>query len=103
MNTTSSNTSNNKSQYATKPDAPATTINPAGNTSNRGEAFEPRSTSNTDDFKPNPAQSLPLNPARQSLIDDVIALYSCEPTVERVLRYTPDCVYDDQFSYSNDR
>ena len=35
--------------------------------------------------------------------DDIIALYSCEPTVERVKRYTPDCVYDDQFVYANDR
>lgn len=35
--------------------------------------------------------------------DDIIALYSCEPTVDRVKRYTPDCVYDDQFVYANDR
>jgi hypothetical protein len=33
----------------------------------------------------------------------IIALYSCQPTVERVKRYTPDCVYDDQFVYANDR
>lgn len=26
-----------------------------------------------------------------------------EPTIERVKRYTPDCVYDDQFVYANDR
>lgn len=25
------------------------------------------------------------------------------PTVERVRRYTPDCVYNDQFVYANDR
>lgn len=36
-------------------------------------------------------------------MDDIIALYSCEPTVRRVERYTPDCVYDDQFVYANDR
>lgn len=33
----------------------------------------------------------------------IIALYSCQPTVKRVKRYTPDCVYDDQFVYANDR
>jgi hypothetical protein len=71
-----------------------------------------------------------LSPQRQALVDDVrslhtsratqhnstshvnssstnnlqiIALYSCQPTVDRVKRYTPDCVYDDQFVYANDR
>jgi hypothetical protein len=33
----------------------------------------------------------------------IIALYSCSPTIQRVQRYTPDCVYDDQFVYANDR
>jgi CDP-diacylglycerol pyrophosphatase len=49
------------------------------------------------------SKSLPLDKARQALLDDIIALYSCEPTIERVKRYTPDCVYDDQFVYANDR
>lgn len=68
-----------------------------------GEAFEPRQTATSDDFTPDPSKSLPLSPARQALIDDIIALYSCQPTVKRVERYTPDCVYDDQFVYANDR
>jgi len=68
-----------------------------------GEQFEVRQTSSSEDWKPDPSKSLPLNPARQRLIDDIIALYSCEPTIERVKRYTPDCVYDDQFVYANDR
>lgn len=68
-----------------------------------GEEFEVRQTHPTGDYKPDPAKSLPLNPARQRLVDDIIALYSCQPTVERVKRYTPDCVYDDQFVYANDR
>ncbi|KZS95227.1 hypothetical protein SISNIDRAFT_409072 [Sistotremastrum niveocremeum HHB9708] len=68
-----------------------------------GENFEPRQTSTSADYHPNPSSSLPLSPARQSLLDDIIALYSCQPTVERVKRYTPDCVYDDQFVYANDR
>lgn len=68
-----------------------------------GEHFEVRQTSSTDDWHPDPSKSLPLSPARQALIDDIIALYSCQPTVERVKRYTPDCVYDDQFVYANDR
>lgn len=71
--------------------------------SNPGEQFEPRQTHPTEDYKPDPSKSLPLSPARQALIDDIIALYSCEPTIERVKRYTPDCVYDDQFVYANDR
>lgn len=68
-----------------------------------GKAFEPRQTSGSSDWTPNPAKSLPLSPQRQALIDDIIALYSCKPTVERVKRYTADCVYDDQFVYADNR
>jgi hypothetical protein len=73
------------------------------NSSAPGENFEVRQTSKDDDWHPDPSKSLPLSPARQRLVDDILALYSCEPTVERVKRYTPDCVYDDQFVYANDR
>ena len=68
-----------------------------------GENYEPRQTHPSEDYTPDPSKSLPLSPARQALVDDIIALYGCEPTVERVKRYTPDCVYDDQFVYANDR
>ncbi|WQF79225.1 hypothetical protein CDEST_04239 [Colletotrichum destructivum] len=68
-----------------------------------GEEFEVRQTSASEDYHPDPSKSLPLSPARQKLIDDIIALYSMKPTVERVKRYTADCVYDDQFVYANDR
>ncbi|KAL8897370.1 MAG: hypothetical protein Q9192_002609 [Flavoplaca navasiana] len=68
-----------------------------------GEQFEVRQTHPTEDYTPDPSKSLKLSPARQRLVDDIIALYSCEPTIERVKRYTPDCVYDDQFVYANDR
>ncbi|KAF8841362.1 hypothetical protein BDN67DRAFT_1068569 [Paxillus ammoniavirescens] len=68
-----------------------------------GEQFEPRQTSTTPDFHPDPSKSIKLSPARQRLIDDIIALYSCQPTIERVKRYTPDCIYDDQFVYANNR
>lgn len=68
-----------------------------------GENFEVRQTHPSEDYTPNPSKSLPLSPARQALIDDIIELYSCHPTVRRVERYTPDCVYDDQFVYANDR
>ncbi|KAF3035884.1 hypothetical protein E8E11_004566 [Didymella keratinophila] len=68
-----------------------------------GEQFEPRQTTTSEDYEPNPAKSIRLSPSRQALVDDIIALYSCQPTVKRVKRYTPDCVYDDQFVYANDR
>jgi len=68
-----------------------------------GEEFEVRQTHPTGDYTPDVSKSFPLSPARKALVDDIIALYSCEPTVERVKRYTPDCVYDDQFVYANDR
>ena len=68
-----------------------------------GEHFEVRQTQESDDYKPDPARSIPLPPNRQALLDDIIALYSCQPTRERVKRYTPDCVYDDQFVYANNR
>ena len=68
-----------------------------------GEQFEVRQTAVSEDYAPDPSKSLPLSPARQRLLDDIFALYGCHPTVERVKRYTPDCVYDDQFVYANDR
>jgi len=68
-----------------------------------GEEFEPRQTATSEDYTPDPSKSIKLSPQRQALIDDIIALYSCEPTIKRVERYTPDCVYDDQFVYSNNR
>lgn len=82
----------------------SSTVNfPSLTSSTPGEQFEVRQTSSSEDYTPDPSKSLPLSPNRQSLIDDIIALYSCQPTVERVKRYTPDCVYDDQFVYANDR
>ncbi|KAF1813590.1 hypothetical protein P152DRAFT_506491 [Eremomyces bilateralis CBS 781.70] len=68
-----------------------------------GEQFEPRQTTMSDDYTPDPLLSLPLDAERQAVVDDIIDLYSCDPTVEKVKRYTPDCVYDDQFVYANDR
>nr|OQO25135.1 hypothetical protein B0A51_09568 [Rachicladosporium sp. CCFEE 5018] len=76
---------------------------PTAPSSAPGEAFEVRQTATSEDYTPNPSKSIPLPPNRQALIDDIIALYSCEPTIQRVERYTPDCVYDDQFVYANDR
>lgn len=67
-----------------------------------GENFEVRQTSSTEDWHPDPSKSIPLDKPRQALVDDIPALYSCEPTIERVKRYTPDCVYVDQFVYAND-
>ncbi len=68
-----------------------------------GENYEPRQTHPSEDYTPDPSQSLPLSKERQALVDDIIDLYSCKPTVQKVKRYTPDCVYDDQFVYANDR
>ncbi|KAI1082427.1 hypothetical protein F5B20DRAFT_569104 [Whalleya microplaca] len=68
-----------------------------------GEHFEARQTHATGDYTPDAAKSLPLSPARRRLVEDVVALYEMRPSVERVRRYTPDCVYNDQFVYANDR
>lgn len=68
-----------------------------------GENYEPRQTHPSEDYTPDPSKSLPLSKARQELVDDILELYSCRPTVQRVKRYTSDCVYDDQFVYANDR
>ncbi|KAH9942240.1 uncharacterized protein BXZ73DRAFT_41090 [Epithele typhae] len=68
-----------------------------------GEHFEVRQTATSNDYHPDRSKSLPLSPARQALLDDILALYSCQPTRRRVERYTRDCVYDDQFVYANDR
>ena len=68
-----------------------------------GEQYEPRQTAPSDDYTPDPSKSIKLSPARQALVDDVLDLYSCRPTIRKVERYTPDCVYDDQFVYANDR
>ena len=68
-----------------------------------GEQFESRQTYETSDFTPNKDKSLPLSPQRQALVDDVLALYSYRPSIDRMGRYTPDAIYDDQFSYANNR
>lgn len=68
-----------------------------------GRKFEVRQISESEDWHPDPSKSLPLSPARQRLIDDIIDLYSMKPTVQKIKRYTPDCVYNDQFVYANDR
>ena len=85
------------------PNVDATTNFPQHTSATPGERFETRQVATSEDYTPDPSKSLPLSAARQRLLDDIIALYSCEPTVERVKRYTPDCVYDDQFVYANDR
>ena len=68
-----------------------------------GENYEPRQTHPSEDYTPDPSKSLPLSKERQALVDDILDLYSCKPTVQKVKRYTSDCVYDDQFVYANDR
>ena len=49
------------------------------NSSLPGEHFEVRQTSSSDDYHPDPSKSIPLSPARQALMDDIIALYSYQP------------------------
>lgn len=104
---TTSRTGHNPQQSScttSHPKMASTSIGATGAPANApGEQHEVRQTTTTEDMKPNPSQSLPLSAARQALVDDIIALYSCEPTIKRVERYTPDCVYDDQFVYANDR
>ncbi|KAK4117110.1 hypothetical protein N656DRAFT_773132 [Canariomyces notabilis] len=69
-----------------------------------GKHFEPRQTNDTpSDYTPNPSKSLPLSPARRALVDDIISLYELGATVERVRRYTPDAVYNDELGYADDR
>lgn len=55
----------------------------------------------TDDWHPDPSKSLPLSEEHQVLVDDIIALYSCQPTIGRVKRYTTDCVYDDLVCFNS--
>lgn len=68
-----------------------------------GEQYEPRQTAPSEDYTPDPSKSIKLSPARQALVEDIIDLYSCKPSIKKVERYTSDCVYDDQFVYANDR
>ena len=91
FNTTSTMSSNSKMESASIP------------ASAPGENYEPRQTHPSEDYTPDPSKSLPLSKERQSLVDDILDLYSCKPTVQKVKRYTSDCVYDDQFVYANDR
>ncbi|KAG7284018.1 hypothetical protein NEMBOFW57_010376 [Staphylotrichum longicolle] len=68
-----------------------------------GKHFEPRQTDPTGDHTPNPSKSLPLSPARKALVDDIISLYEMGATVQRMQRYTPDAVYNDELGYADDR
>ena len=54
-----------------------------------GESVEPRQILQDEERAPDPSKSIPLPPNRQRLVDDVMALYACEPTIERVCRYAP--------------
>lgn len=49
-----------------------------------GEHFEVRKTTATEDWHPDPSKSLPLSKECEALIDDIIALYSCQSKIERV-------------------
>ncbi|KAK4102718.1 hypothetical protein N658DRAFT_494753 [Parathielavia hyrcaniae] len=71
-----------------------------------GKHFEPRQDDEptpTGDYTPNPSKSLPLSPARQALVDDMISLYEMGATVARMQRYTPDAVYHDAVGLADDR
>ena len=54
-----------------------------------GEQVEPRQTLPTEDMEPDPSKSIKLPPNRQKLVEDVIDLYSCKWTVEKIARYAP--------------
>jgi hypothetical protein len=70
----------------------------------KGENFETRQTgTNKNSWIPDPSKSIKLEGPRQSLLDDIIDLYSGKPSIEMLKRYTSDSVYDDPFSYANDR
>ena len=96
-------TSTKKMSNPNEPAVDHTSNFPGKNSDTPGEQFEVRQTAVSEDYKPDPSKSIKLQPNRQALVDDIIALYSCKPSIERVKRYTPDCVYDDQFVYANDR
>ncbi|KAK4243757.1 hypothetical protein C7999DRAFT_44487 [Corynascus novoguineensis] len=68
-----------------------------------GKFFEPRQNDPMGDYTPNPDKSLPLSPARQALVDNIISLYEMGASVERIMRYTPDAVYNDELGYADDR
>jgi hypothetical protein len=68
-----------------------------------GKCFEPRQSNSTGDYTPNPIKSVPLSQARKALVNDIISLYEMGATVERVKRYTPDAVYNDELGYADDR
>jgi hypothetical protein len=96
------------SSFVASPDASGLQAFPGTNAP--GEQFEVRNVADSEDWKPDPSKSIKLSPARQALVDDIIALcghrwlrpcknsvtcrYSCKPTIERVKRYTSDCVYE---------
>ncbi|KAG6038065.1 hypothetical protein E4U41_004599 [Claviceps citrina] len=79
------------------------TTSPASQPEKQTTSSSTAASSSSSDFTPNPSASLPLPPPRQALLDDILALYSCKPSVDRVKRYTPDCVYDDPFGYADNR
>jgi len=60
-----------------------------------GESVEPRQILQDEERAPDPSKSMPLPENRQRLVDDIMALYACEPTIERVCRYAPgeSCFY----------
>jgi hypothetical protein len=54
-------------------------------------------------FAPNSANSIPLPPDRQELLNDVLALYGSRPSEQAMNRYAEKAVYDDPFSFCDTR
>ncbi|TVY52488.1 hypothetical protein LCER1_G007060 [Lachnellula cervina] len=59
-------------------------------------------TSSTD-YTPHPSSSIPLSPSRQKIVTSICALYSGSASEEDMRVYAERAVYDDPWSFCDDR
>jgi len=61
-----------------------------------------KNTSSGVDYEPHPP-GIPLPPSRQKIVDSITSLYSGSASEDDMLVYSGKAVYDDPWSYCDDR
>ncbi|TVY17292.1 hypothetical protein LARI1_G005493 [Lachnellula arida] len=66
-------------------------------------ASNPNTNTTSTDYTPHPTSSIPLPPSRQKIVNSICALYSGSASEEHMRVYAEKAVYDDPWSFCDDR
>jgi hypothetical protein len=80
-------------EFEKRPDPIALTQNPDPS----------KNTSSGVDYEPYPDKSIPLDPAREKIVQSICALYSGSASESDMRVYAEEAVYDDPWSYCDTR